>query len=259
MLVVSIPLSVFLVMQRQEVRKSAAPATVLSLSPGSGNYQEGETFTVNVNVSTGENLITGADLFLSYNPVVLEAIQAQIGSFLTNPSELKNQIDTSQGRIILSLGSTDEPKQGSGTLATITFLAKSAGSSDVEFDSLTSVGGVGEQEALSQTQPASYVVQAVDPVNTPTPTATPTQSPGEPTSTPTPTTSQAEEEVTPMPTPTQDPQSPSDVTPTPTVQNTTQTTTTKGGEEIPVSGTGLPTVLILTLSGLLIFGSLILI
>src|SRR5262245_21683812 len=52
-------------------------AATLSLSPASGSYQAGQTFTVTVNLDTTGAAIDGVDLYyLNYNPSILQVVDA---------------------------------------------------------------------------------------------------------------------------------------------------------------------------------------
>jgi len=260
-LLISIPLTIFLVKQRQELRMKAAPATILSLTPATLTKAVAETFTVNIVVNTGENSIVSADIDLSFDPTVLEALSISAGSFFESPTEPTRLINNTTGKINYSLF-TLTAKQGSGTLATITFKGKAAGVSQVAFDPTTTVGGIGETEALSRTEPGSYVIaSAATPTPTPTtgPTITPTQTP-----TPSPTSVLT---MTPTPTPTSGtgglgPTAISTPTPTPTtvVRTTPTPTPTTSPEELPETGNITPTfiligfgILVLTSGLLLLF------
>ncbi len=217
LILVLIPLTVYLVRKRQELRSRAAPATVLSVSPAVVTKKVDDTFQINVQISTGDNQIVGTDLSLSFNSLVLEATTITPGGFLDNPQELKKTIDNQTGKIIYSLASFNS-KKGTGTLASINFKAKDKGTSSLVFNSGTSVAGIGETEALQNTLSGSITITGSETSSTPSPTpssspspsptpggsATPTSNPtATPTATPSPTPGgQGGPNPTPTPTPT---------------------------------------------------------
>lgn len=265
LILVSIPLTIYLVKRQQELRLKAAPATVLSVSPATVEKTVGDIFNINIQIDTGDNQVVGADLYLSFNSLVLEALTITPGGFFDSPQELTKNIDNQTGKIVYSLGSFT-PKQGLGILASISFKAKSEGTSSLAFDSGTSVAGIGETEALQNTIPGSITVVVAEATPTPTPTPTPTSPPGTPTPTPTSppgTTPTPTSEPTPTPTSgTGGPGPTSTPTPTPTtvVRTTLTPTPTTSPEELPEAGNITPTfiligfgILVLTSGLLLLF------
>lgn len=206
LITVAIFLTVYLVRQRQEVRKKAAPATALSLSPGTISVNEGETFNLDVVMDTGENRVSAAEIHLSFDEELLQTESITPGSFL--PSVLlPGSFGPGVASIILDFGVPSEGAEpgvkGSGLLATFTFKALAASAqTQVSFDSSTQVAGIGETgDVLVRTAPATVtVLGAAAPTSTPTPstgvsTPTPTSTSG-PSSTPTPTV--ADGGVTPV-------------------------------------------------------------
>lgn len=231
LILASIPLTVYLVKRRQELRKMAAPATTLSLSPSSITRNVGETFSLDVVVDTGENTISAAEIYVIFDSSKLEGQSILAGNFL--PVVLVNG-NISGGLASMTLGSQpNEPKQGRGTLTSITFRAVAATEGipiEIRFGANTQVAGIEEQgNVLTGTTLASVTILAAGPTLTPTPPTGPT--------------------VTPSPTPT----SPPGATPTPTTAPTVTPTPPLGGEPstptptpTPSSETGLPETSILT-------------
>ncbi len=87
------------------------------------------TYSLPINIKTNGNKVTAVQLELLYDPEALTDIAIQNGSFFTNPVVLLNNIDEKTGRIsyALGVGPGDTGKQGSGTLATLTFQIKPLG------------------------------------------------------------------------------------------------------------------------------------
>jgi hypothetical protein len=85
----------------------------------------GETFTLNVSVTDVKNLYA-FEFKLSYNTTLLDALQVVQGPFFPPPPEAsieKLEINETEGLIwvSISLSDSEPPKNGSGTLVSITF------------------------------------------------------------------------------------------------------------------------------------------
>lgn len=176
---------VFLVRQRQELRKEAAPATSLSLTPAQSTVKIGETLSLSIAIDTAENKVTAADLRITYDSGKLTLTEFKPGMFL--PVTLSEpKIDNNQGLATAVFGAQPaNTPTGKGSLGTLVFQAKSGGSVSVAFSAETEVSGADEEtNVLIARNPASITVQASStapssgqqPVaagSTPTPTATP--------------------------------------------------------------------------------------
>jgi parallel beta-helix repeat protein len=84
----------------------------------------GENFTINITVANIVNLYS-FEFQLSYNTTILDAMGVTVGPFLKSPYHINKQIiDDAAGIIWLSVESQApaSPANGSGTLATITFM-----------------------------------------------------------------------------------------------------------------------------------------
>lgn len=241
----------YLVGQRQLVSPKAAPATTLSLTSTNASPSTGQTFTVNVNIDTASNTVSAAELHIAYTGAAVAAQSIAAGSFFLSPTVIGAQVGTGTADITI-LGGIGGAKQGNGVLATITFRAENAGSSTISVAPNTAVSGIGEgsQNVFVSATPVTITVQTgSNPTPTPTPaggdsdpTPTPTQSGTNPTATPTvrPTNTPG-----PTPTPTRPAQGGGSVpTPIPTVPQ----------QQLPVAGVPLPTIALLLLGGIVIFG-----
>lgn len=227
LLLVSIPLGVFLVSQRQGLPGKAVPATTLSLYPTAVTKETNQIFILEVKINTGENQVTAAELHLSFDSSKLEGQSISEGTFL--PVKLvPGSINQATGKASITLGSQPaEPKRGQGTLAFITFKTKTVpGTTQVSFDSTTQVAGVGEAgNVLTGTSPASITIAGGNITPTPTqgPTATPTIRPSvTPTVSPTATPTSGgvgglQPTATPTPKPTTSPTTSLIPTPTPSL------------------------------------------
>lgn len=110
--------------------------TDLYLSPSSLTVSS-ISGTLNADISTEENNITGIQLEMSYDPKVISVTTIKPGDFFENPSVLINKIDQKNGRIsyALILPSSSAVKKGQGTAAVINFrvVNRKAGETTISF------------------------------------------------------------------------------------------------------------------------------
>jgi len=260
---------VYLVKRSQEVREKAAPATTISFQPETKEAKVGETINLNILMDTGENSLAAVRLDIDYDQSILQPLSLSFSSLL--PIILR-PIDISQlGKVTGSAGvATGASISGTGQKVaslsfkvlstaplgtTISFSSNTLASSATTEDESTNLiirknpATIIVQTEPTPTEPAPTSTPILTPTNTPAPTTSP---PGIPTitSTPkptaTPTLSQVGigEEETINPT----------ATPSPT---TTSSTSGKGGEEMPVTGGIIPT-LVLFAGGIALILSLLL-
>lgn len=107
-------------------------AAVFFFDPSTVNTQPEQTFEVKVNVDAGSDQITSVDAYILYDSNLLEIQKVDDGTFFSTVSK-----DTSQPDKVYLAGMVDDPatsKSGVGTLATITFKAKTNGSTTLTFD-----------------------------------------------------------------------------------------------------------------------------
>jgi hypothetical protein len=189
-MILAIPITVFVAMRSQEVRKKATPATTLTLTPTTISKSVGEEFTLEAHMDTGTNQIVAVDLALSFDPTMLEALWIHNGTMF--PNILSSGV-VGNGTASIALGATNTttPITGTGTIATIKFKALAATSAQVavRFSSETFVGALneGSTNALTSSIPATITIggsSSTDTTITPTPT-TATNSSITPTITPT--------------------------------------------------------------------------
>jgi hypothetical protein len=148
----------------------AAPtvhAASYALSPASGSYEVGKTFTVSVMVNTGGDPVNTGDARITYDTSTLTAISvSKDGSpfnlWVTEPG-------VSGGAITFAGGGTTA-LSGTKSIVKITFKAKAEGSATVEFANASLLAGAG-QNVLSGSTGATYTITPA--TDTPTPTPTP--------------------------------------------------------------------------------------
>lgn len=174
-LFLAIPASVFLSMRSQELRKKAAPATTLTLTPGSVTKEVNEEFTLEAKMDTAENQIVAVELNITFDPTKLQAEWIHNGTMFPN---ILSSGMVGNGTVSISLGATNTttPITGTGTVATIKFKALAASTTPipVRFSTDTFVGALneGSTNALTSSIPASVTITSSGAGMTPSPTPT---------------------------------------------------------------------------------------
>lgn len=242
---------IFLVGRSQEIRKKAAPATTLAVSPPSQQRNAGETFTFSVLMSSGENRVTGVEYHLVYDPSAFEVTSIARGSDIANFTYVvREEIDNTAGTVWYASLTLDRSNAVQGTSLETLIVAgrvKSdaiTGTYSFEFSDRSAVAGVEEdQNVLVGVTPGAILVSALS-----LPSPTPTPAPGSPTPTPAPTSSPTSY---PTATPTASPYGGYggglDSTPVPTFP-----------PDVPVTGVSLPVIFGIGAGTLLLIGSLVL-
>lgn len=158
---------------------SAAQAATLSVSPETGVYTAGQTFTARVLVNTAGDTINAAEGTLSFNPSEVRVLRVSKGSVFSlwtaDPS-----FSNSAGTITFSGGTPSGYKGSSGSVLSITFSARNAGNSSVSFQNgavlaadgrgtnvLTSMSGGSYTIAAQDVAPEPETIEYIAPANTP--------------------------------------------------------------------------------------------
>jgi len=202
----SVPLGVFLFHQRQEIRLRAAPNSTIFFKPANLTVAVGESFTLAVIVQTEANLVSKAELEIVFNPLVFKVVGlipgADLSMTLGGPT-----LDNDGGRVSIIVGDEQNPIEGSGEVALVSFetLASSAEAEEIDFGPETQVSVWDEEGENLLTDTTSALVSILNNEATleaggaelasteegtaPTPTGepAPTTPTGEPMSTPIPT------------------------------------------------------------------------
>jgi hypothetical protein len=167
-ILLAIPLTVLLVGKNQEVRKRAAPATTLSLSPSSMTKKVNDTFTVEIKIDTADNQIATIQLHIMYDPVKLQAIDITNGP-LAPRITASGKVDTS-GVASITVGARDNtsPITGIGTVAILTMKAISSSATPVSIkfaphpDTYANALGEGENNVIIGSTAASVIITNAD-------------------------------------------------------------------------------------------------
>jgi hypothetical protein len=224
-----------LVQQRQVLEQEAAPATSLTITSTTNSPVINEQFTMSVNIASGVNAISGAQLYISYNPAVINVTDVSLGGFLSGATIFQKTIDNSQGLItyVILMPPGSSYPSGNGVVAKINAYGASVGTSVVAVDAKTQISAAGEgQNVLTSTVPTTIYVQDNGPVVTPRLSPTITLKPSvtvKPTATVTPratVTSKPSSTVTPRPTASVTPRPTATLTPKPTATLTPKPTVT---------------------------------
>jgi Sec-independent protein translocase protein TatA len=109
-----------------------ASAATLSLSPSTGVYTAGSTFTASVKVNTNGAAINAADGTLTFNPKEITVLGVSKGAIF-NLWTAEPAYSNSAGTITFSGGSPTGYTGSGGTVISITFKANAAGSPKVSF------------------------------------------------------------------------------------------------------------------------------
>ena len=142
-------------------------AATLSLTPGTGVYTAGSTFTARVVVNTSGDPINAADGTLSFNPKEITVVGVSKGNIFTlwtaEPS-----YSNANGTITFSGGSPTGYTGSNGTVISVTFKVNSAGSPRVNFSdgSVLAADGKGTN-VLTAMNGGAYTISAADVVPEP--------------------------------------------------------------------------------------------
>lgn len=184
-----LPAAIYLVNTRQDIRKKAAPATTLAITPASLAKKIDDTFSMEVVIDTGENQVVAAELHVTFDPTKLEAQTIANGTLLPNILA-SGSVEAGAATITVGAKDTKAPLKGSGTIALLRLkaLAKTDSPTAIKLASNTFVGGLGEgaSNVLVGTTPATVTItedvqaatppaeQDLAPQGTPLPALTPT-------------------------------------------------------------------------------------
>lgn len=165
---------------------SAKAGPTMTLRASTTTPQVGDTVNVDIRVENVTNLYA-ADIQLKFDAALLQVldddlsksgIQILPGSLFpqTEPNfVVVNLADNAAGtiRFAITLLAPADPVSGSGTLATIRFAARTAGTAQVTWQASTLVDNLGSA-IIPTTSPLQLVISSSTPTPTPTPTNTPT-------------------------------------------------------------------------------------
>jgi len=175
----SILITKLLILASLVIFASSAYAATLSVSPGTGVYTAGQTFTARIVVNTSGESINAADGTLTFNPkeiTVLSVTKGPIFNLWTAEPAYSN----TNGTITFSGGSPTGYTGGAGTVLSITFRAAAAGNPKISFSKgsvlaadgrgtnvLTTMNGGAFTITAADVVPDAEVIEYIAPANTP--------------------------------------------------------------------------------------------
>jgi hypothetical protein len=160
---------------------SLASAASLQMSPATGVYTTGSTFSVRVVVNTNGKPINAADGVLSFNPKELSVVSVSRASSIFNLWTTEPTFSNGAGTVSFSGGTPTGYSGSGGTVMSVTFRTLSAGTPRVSVSSgsvlaadgqgtniLTSMGsGAYTVSAITTNPEPEVIVEYVPPANTP--------------------------------------------------------------------------------------------
>jgi hypothetical protein len=160
---------------------SFALAATMSVSPATGVYNVGNTFSVTVSMNTAGAAVNAADGTLSFNPKELAVVSVSRSSSIFNLWTAEPSFSNSAGTITFSGGSPSGFTGARGTIMTATFRTLTAGTPKLSMTSgsilaadgrgtnvLSSMSGGTYTVSAASTQPSpEVVIEYVAPANTP--------------------------------------------------------------------------------------------
>lgn len=129
-------------------------AASYALSPASGSYSVGSTFSVKVMINSGTDAVNTGDATLTFDIAKLTAVSVSKDG---SPFNLWVTEPAISGGTIAFAGGGTMPVSGSKAVITITFKAKAEGTADVKFSKGTLLAGAG-QNVLSGSTNASFTI-----------------------------------------------------------------------------------------------------
>lgn len=234
-LVVGVIAGILLVRRSQDIRRKAAPATTLKVSPATQSKLPGQSVTFTILMDTGGNQVTGVDLALNFDPSAMEITSIIKGSGISVFDQVtKDEIDNNAGTISYSAFTLNATSAVSGVaLEALRITGEvretaTAGTYQLVFFPTSTVSAVDGQNVLLTDTPGSLSVLAI--AASPTPSASP------------------DPDASPSPTAT------ASATPTATASATPTATP----DTLPDAGVSWPTLFGIGVGTLLLIGSLIL-
>ncbi len=159
---------------------SITKAATLRLSPETGVYTLGNTFTVIVGMNTQSKPVNAADAQITFNPKELAVVGVNKGNSIFTLWTLEPTFSNTAGTVSFGGGSPSGYTGGNGTIMSITFKTLGAGTPKVNFKtgSILAADGLGTN-VLTTMSGGTYTVQAQS-VTPPPEYVPPASTPGAP-------------------------------------------------------------------------------
>lgn len=155
---------------------SVAFAADVVISPSTGSYTPGQTFTVSVRVSPGGQSVNAVEASLKFDPAVLSVVNVSKTGSVFSLWTTEPTFSNSAGTISFG-GGSPSPFTAQSNLVSVTFRAVAAGTGAVSVSNASVLAADGRgTDVYSKSTNGSFTIAAA---------ATPTPPPTEPTPTPT--------------------------------------------------------------------------
>lgn len=157
---------------------SIAEAADVVISPSTGNYTPGQTFTVSVRVSPGGQSVNAVEASLKFDPAVLSVVNVSKTGSVFSLWTTEPTYSNSAGTITFG-GGSPSPFTAQSNLVSVTFRAVAAGTGalTVSSASVLAADGRGTDVYAKSTNGSFTVAAGATPTPTPTPTPTDTPTP----------------------------------------------------------------------------------
>lgn len=155
---------------------SAFAADVL-LTPSTGSYNTGQTFTATIQVNPDGDSVNAVEASLSFNTSVLSVVSVSKTGSIFSLWTTEPAFSNTAGTITFG-GGSPTPFSTRSNLLTVTFRANAAGTGAVSFTDASALAADGlGTDVLENSPGASYTIgaAAVTPAPTPTPVVEPTE------------------------------------------------------------------------------------
>jgi hypothetical protein len=141
-------------------RAQTAAGAQISLSPASGSYAAGQTFTVSVMLNSGGGVgVNAADGELSFDPTMLSVQSVSKDNSVFNLWTSNPSFSNTAGTVDYSGGSNSAYTGSAGDIIDVTFQALAAGSATVKFNSATALAADGQgTNVLGGTSGGTYTI-----------------------------------------------------------------------------------------------------
>ncbi len=134
--------------------------SVLSLSPNPVQVAPGTVGKVDVVINTSDNPVTAVQLEIAYDPKDIGNVKVVSGPLFQNSVILIDKDNPTTGRFTYAFGRTpgQTPVQGTGVVATITFTAKAASTSQLTLLPTTLVTARGVATSVLKSSSGTQVI-----------------------------------------------------------------------------------------------------
>lgn len=158
---------------------NVALAADVVLSPSTGTYSTGQTFTATIQVDPKGDSVNAVEAQLKYNPAVISVVSVSKAGSVFSLWTTEPAFSNSAGTITFG-GGSPTPFSARSNLLTVTFRAVAEGTGTVSFTSASALAADGlGTDVLDASPSANYTISAATvtppPVETPTETTPPPQ------------------------------------------------------------------------------------